>query len=431
MENLSNLANALDYSDIIHLEFYVQEQLAKGKEICDLIIGDFDTQQFPMPDYLTAQIQQAYENKQNDYPPLEGVLSLRDEVAKQTKKRFNVSYNPDTEMLISGGARPLLYSAMLATVSAEDKVIYPVPSWNNMFYTTMCGGKHVPIETSEANQFLPTAEQLQAHISDARLITLCSPQNPNGSMFSKQQLGEICNMVVAENVRRRTINAKPLYVIYDQVYWMLTMQEVKHYHPASLCPDIKPYLIVVDAGTKAFAATGIRVGWATGPHEVIAKMQVIQEHIGAMAPTAEQLATAVLFQNEAYLQSYLAGFKEKILASMTVLHQGVQDMKGAGIAIDSFIPNAGIYMTLKIDAINMETPDGNVLENADKVSRYLIDSAGLALVPFASFGCRSKASQLWYRAAVCTISPSEIEAALPRLQSALLALTQSRLLLEA
>ncbi len=150
-----------------------------------------------------------------------------------------------------------------------------------------------------------------------------------------------------------------------------------------------------------------------------------------MAPTAEQLATAVLFQNEAYLQSYLAGFKEKILASMTVLHQGVQDMKGAGIAIDSFIPNAGIYMTLKIDAINMETPDGNVLENADQVSRYLIDSAGLALVPFASFGCRSKASQLWYRAAVCTISPSEIEAALPRLQSALLALTQSRQLLEA
>ncbi|WP_223192135.1 hypothetical protein [Pseudoalteromonas piscicida] len=72
MENLSNLANALDYSDIIHLEFYVQEQLAKGKVICDLIIGDFDTQQFPMPDYLTAQIQQAYENKHNDYPHLRG-----------------------------------------------------------------------------------------------------------------------------------------------------------------------------------------------------------------------------------------------------------------------------------------------------------------------------------------------------------------------
>ncbi|MEJ6475201.1 pyridoxal phosphate-dependent aminotransferase [Pseudoalteromonas piscicida] len=431
MKNLSTLATTLDYSDIIHLEFYVQEQLAKGKEICDLIIGDFDTQQFPMPDYLTAQIQQAYEDRHNDYPPLEGVLSLRDEVAKQTKKRFNVSYNPDTELLISGGARPLLYSAMLATVSPTDSVIYPVPSWNNMFYTTMCGGKHVPIETSEVNQFLPTAQQIEPHITDARLITLCSPQNPNGSMFAKHQLIEICDMVVAENKRRSKIGGQPLYMIFDQVYWMLTMQEIEHYHPASLCSDIKPYLIVVDAGTKAFAATGIRVGWASGPPEVIAKMQVIQEHIGAMAPTAEQLATAVLFQNEAYLQNYLTDFKKKILASMAVLHQGVQNMKGAGMAIDSFMPDAGIYMTLKIDAINRKTPDGKILENADQVSRYLIDSAGLALVPFASFGCRSQESQLWYRAAVCTISPSEIEAALPRLQSALLALSESQVLLEA
>lgn len=431
MNELSDLANELEYSEIIKLEFYVQEQLAKGKDICDLIIGDFDTNRFPMPDYLREKIQQAYDQRHNDYPPLEGVSSLREEVVKLSKKTFLVDYDPDGEILISGGARPLLYTALLTLVSAGESVIYPTPSWNNMFYAMMCGAKPVPIETSAKNNFLPTANDLKQHIKTARVIALCSPQNPIGAMFTKNMLEEICDLVLAENKRRLVVNQKPLYVIYDQVYWMLTLQNVEHYNPITLRPEIKEYLIVVDAGTKSFAATGIRVGWAMGPKHIIGKMQLMLEHIGAMAPKAEQLATAVLLQNTEYLENYLNTFKQKILSAMSVLHAGIQEMKAQGLPVDSFMPMAGIYMSLKLNVENMQMPSGKKIQNSNDVSVYLIDQAGFAIVPFASFGCTSIESEQWFRAAVCTIAPEEIEAALPRIKAALQALSTEQVLLEA
>lgn len=423
MQYLSDLANTIDYSEIIHLESYVQQQIAKGKTVCDLIIGDFDTKQFPMPKYLTEQIQQAYTNNHNDYPPLEGVLPLRKQIAKLTQQTSSVSYDPDIEILIASGARPLLYTAMLALVSAGEPVIYPVPSWNNMFYTDLCHGEHLPIETTAENNFLPTAQQISKHIKRARLITLCSPQNPNGTMFTKDELIAISELIVTENKRRESIGEKPVYLIYDQVYWLLTMQNSAHYLPSALCPDIKDYLIVVDAGSKAFAATGIRVGWAMGPKAIIAKMQVLLEHIGSMAPTAEQLAMSVLLEHNHYVQDYLSTFKRKIMTSIQVLHDGIQQMKQAGLPIDSVLPMAGIYISLKIDILHMLLPNGQTFSNSDDISRFLIDAAGLAIVPFSSFGCTSVESQSWFRAAVCAISPMDIQAALPRLQKALLSLS--------
>lgn len=431
MQPLSNLANTTDYSDIIHLEFYVQQQIASGKTVCDLIIGDFDTKQFPMPKYLTEQIQQAYTNHLNDYPPLEGVLPLRNQIAQLTLQAGSVSYHPDNEILISSGARPLLYTAMLALVSAGEPVIYPVPSWNNMFYTDLCHGEHLPIETTAENNFLPTAQQISEHIERARLITLCSPQNPNGAMFTKDELIAISELIVTENKRRESIGEKPVYLIYDQVYWLLTMQNSIHYLPSALCPDIKDYLIVVDAGSKAFAATGIRVGWAMGPKPIIAKMQVLLEHIGSMAPTAEQQAMGILLEHHHYWQDYLSSFKQKIMASMQILHNGIQQLKETGLPIDSTLPMAGIYVLLKIDILHMLQPNGHKLNSGADISRFLVDAAGLAVVPFSSFGCTSAETQTWFRAAVCAISPMDIQAALPRLQTALLSLSYEPQRLEA
>lgn len=421
VSGLSRLATQLDYSDIIKLASYVQQQTELGKSICDLIIGDFDTTKFPLPVPLRKAIQQAYEEKHNDYPPLDGVSPLREAISLLAKEHFGLDYAPSGEIIVSGGSRPLLYVALMVLVDPGDAVVYPSPSWNNMYYAMMCGAKGVAVETSLENQFLPTADDFAHRLRDARVLAICSPQNPSGTMFSKQALEEICDLVIAEN-KRRLGHQKPLYILFDQVYWMLTYHGCEHYHPVVLRPELKEYVIVVDGGSKAFAATGVRVGWAMGPENVIDKMKLMIEHIGAIAPKAEQLATAVLLKNKHLLQDYLSDFKQKIFHSLQILHTGIQQMKMEGLPVDSVEPMGGIYLSLELRLQGMMTPEGKILHTAKDVSLYLIDQAAFAIVPFTCFGA-AKAGE-WFRAAVCAVLPEQIEAALPRVRHAILSLTK-------
>lgn len=420
LPRLSRVAERLDYSDIIKLASYVQQQTSAGKEICDLIIGDFDTQLFPLPATLKQEIHQAYDAFQNDYPPLEGVLPLREAIARLANMHLNCDYDPATEIVISGGSRPLLYIALLVLADPGDKVIYPAPSWNNVYYAALCGAQGIAVETHQENQFLPTAAELAPYISDARVISLCSPQNPPGTMFTREALEAICDLVLEENDRRRRNQQKPLFIIFDQVYWMLTYQALQHHHPVELRPELKPYTVVVDGGSKAFAATGVRVGWGMGPADVIDKITLMIEHIGAIAPKAEQLATAALLSDHQRLFEHLDVFKTRILQSLQLLHQGVQQLKSAGLPVDSIEPMGGIYLSIQFNLIGKVTPQGGVLDNAAAISRYLIDEAGLALVPFSFFGMSGQIC--WFRAAVCAVLPEQIESALPRLRRAIAAL---------
>ncbi|MEB7586432.1 pyridoxal phosphate-dependent aminotransferase [Serratia rubidaea] len=416
---LSRLAVELDYSGIIKLASYVQQQIDDGRRICDLIIGDFDPARFPLPGVLRQAIYQAYADNQHDYPPLEGVLPLRAAIADLCTRSFQVEYDPASEIIISGGARPLLYLALLAVADPGDTVVYPAPSWNNMYYATLCGAKGVAVETTAENQFLPTAQDFLPYLREARAIALCSPQNPVGTMFSRQALEEICDLVVAENRRRRG-RQKPLYIVFDQVYWMLSYQALPHYQPVQLRPELKAYTIVVDGGSKAFAATGLRVGWGMGPADVIDKMKLMIEHIGAIAPKAEQLAMAALLHDHALLQDHLATFKGQIFNSLQLLHTGIQRMKAEGLPVDTMAPMGGIYLSMQFNLAGRVTPAGQVLRTPEDVSRYLIDHAGLAVVPFSYFGMAR--AEWWFRAAVCAVLPEQIESALPRVRDAIIAL---------
>ncbi|WBF46093.1 pyridoxal phosphate-dependent aminotransferase [Serratia rubidaea] len=416
---LSRLAVELDYSGIIKLASYVQRQIDDGRRICDLIIGDFDPARFPLPGVLRQAIYQAYADNQHDYPPLEGVLPLREAIAGLCKRSFDVEYDPASEIIISGGARPLLYLALLAVADPGDTVVYPAPSWNNMYYATLCGAKGVAVETTAENQFLPTAQDFLPYLREARAIALCSPQNPVGTMFSRQALEEICDLVAAEN-RRRHGRQKPLYIVFDQVYWMLSYQALPHYQPVQLRPELKAYTIVVDGGSKAFAATGLRVGWGMGPADVIDKMKLMIEHIGAIAPKAEQLAMAALLHEHALLQDHLATFKGQIFNSLQLLHTGIQRMKAEGLPVDAMAPMGGIYLSMQFNLAGRVTPAGQVLRTPEDVSRYLIDHAGLAVVPFSYFGMER--AEWWFRAAVCAVLPEQIESALPRVRDAIIAL---------
>ncbi len=411
---VSQLANSLIGSEIIKIGNEVNDMKRKGAQIANLTIGDFDASIFPIPSELEAEIIKAYQDGHTNYPPADGILSLRETIQTVLEDRFNLKYGL-SEILVAGGSRPLIYSLYLSLVDPGDKVVYPAPSWNNNHYCHLSSAEGVGVEVGAESNFLPNAKDLKEQIKGATLLALCSPLNPTGTMFSREQLLEICDLVIAEN-KSRSADEKPLYIMYDQIYSLLTFGK-EHVNPVSLRPELRDYVVYIDGISKCLAATGVRVGWAFGPETIINKMKAILGHVGAWAPKGEQVATANYFAKKDQVDAYLAGFKAKIQNSLDSLYQGFQQLKASGFAVDAINPMGAIYLTLKIDYIGKTTPEGKVLTNSADVNFYLIKEAQVALVPFSAFGNRQ--DMPWFRASVGGCTLEDIKNMIPRIEKAL------------
>lgn len=412
---VSSIAQTLVGSEIIKIAGEVNEMKAKGIAIANLTIGDFDPKLFPIPQELQDYIIEAYEDHQTNYPTGDGVLALRQSVAKFIKDKQGLIYNEKTEILISGGSRPLIYATYLALIDAGDKVVYPAPSWNNNHYVHLLGAQGIAVPTLPENNFMPTALDLKPFLKGATLLALCSPLNPTGTMFSAEGLKEICEMVLTEN-RSRKSDEKPLYILYDQIYSQLTFGDHKHIDPVTLVPELRDYTIFIDGSSKCFAATGVRVGWGFGPANVIGKMKAIVGHMGAWAPKAEQVASAKFLQNTKTVDKFLNSFKEEVKHSLDSLYKCIVDLKNEGFDVDAIEPMGAIYLTIKLDYVGKTAPDGEVLDTPAKLNFYIIKEANIALVPFSAFGTED---MCWYRASVGACSSQEIESKIPQLKAAL------------
>lgn len=413
--NISKLANNLEGSEIIKIAGEINELKRKGEQIANLTIGDFDSTIYPIPNELKSGIMDAYSENQTNYPPAEGVAVLRDQVSAFLKERFGLEYN-SKQILVAGGSRPLIYGTFMALIDPGDKVVYPTPSWNNNHYCRFTGAKEIPVVTTAANNFMPTAEEIKPHLKGATLLALCSPLNPTGTMFSKKDLEEICDLVIAEN-KTRSADEKPLYIMYDQIYSLLTFGDQFHYDPVSLRPELKNYVIYIDGISKGLAATGVRVGWAFGPEHVIDKMKTIVGHVGAWAPKPEQVATAKYLTQQSELNDYLTSFKARIQKSLDALYQGIIQMKADGFAVDAINPMGAIYLTVQVDYIGKTTPEGEILKNSTDVNFYLIKEAKMGIVPFSAFGTNNSVN--WFRASVGACSLEDIQEMIPRMRLAL------------
>ena len=387
---------------------------AQGAEIANLTIGDLNSNIYPIPAELKANIQKAYQENLTNYPPANGLVTLRKAVSKDIKTRWNLDYS-ENDILVAGGSRPLIYATFKTIVDEGDKVVYPIPSWNNNHYAYLTHADKIEVETSQANNFLPTADDLKPHLEGAVLLALCSPLNPTGTMFTKEQLTEICKLVLEEN-KKRGADEKPLYLMYDQIYAMLTFGE-EHFNPVSLFPELKDYTIFIDGTSKCFAATGVRVGWGFGPSEIIDKMKAFLTHVGAWAPKPEQEAVAQYLDDSVKVNAFVDDFKGKIAESLKTLHEGIQNMKSRGFSVESIKPMGALYLTVELDYIGKTKPDGSQIVDSSDLVFYLINEAGVALVPFSAFG--NSRNMAWFRASAGGLSLDEIKAMLPRLEAAL------------
>lgn len=413
---VSHLAENIIGSEIIKLAGEVNEMIKRGEKVYNLTIGDFNPKVFPIPAELKAEIIAAYDEDLTNYPAADGVLELREAVSQLLKERGDLNYAAD-EIVVTGGARPAIYTIFKAVVDPSDKVLFPVPSWNNNHYTYLNNAQAVLIETSPENKFMPTAAEIAPYISEINFLALCSPLNPTGTVFTKKDLSEICELVLAENKKRDAAGVKPVYVMYDQIYWPLTLGDTVHYNPVSLYPEMRAYTLFVDGISKSLAATGVRVGWTYGPKAIINKIKSILTHVGAWAPKAEQMATARYLSNLGQYDRFLDEIREAIHARLVGFYNGFQALKAEGHLVNAIAPEAAIYLTIQFDLVGKTTADGTVLDSTQKVTQYILNEAKVAVVPFYAFG--SSTDSTWYRLSVGTCTLQDVDDAIVSLRTAL------------
>jgi aspartate aminotransferase len=331
------------------------------------------------------------------------MLALREAVRRFYAREFHV---PAGVHQIAGGSR-----------CTGGRVVYPVPSWNNNHYTHLVGGVPVPVGCGARENFLPTRDLLRASLPDARLLCLNSPLNPTGTAFDADTLRGICELVLEVNDARERRQERPLYVMYDHVYWMLCFGGTTHVTPPALLPEMARYTVFVDGASKAFAATGVRVGWGVGPTDVIARMTVLLAHLGAWAPRAEQLGMVTLLDDPQAIRAFHATFLRGVQARLDRLHEGLQALKADGLPVDSIAPMGAIYLTARFHPFGRTTPDGVRLETNEQVRQYLLRAAHVGAVPFKAFGSREEDG--WFRLSVGAVSEQDLADALPRLAAAL------------
>jgi aspartate aminotransferase len=402
-------------SRILAIADEVRALQASGRQICNLSIGDFDPREFPIPQPLREHIEGALRRGETNYPPAVGIPALRDQISALYAREFGLAI-PLASIVVTGGSRPGLFAAYQLLVDRGDQVVFPVPSWNNDHYCELAGATPVPIECGSDTAFLPTAAMLAPNLRSARLLVLNSPLNPSGTAFDSATLGAICDAILEENTRRSP-EEPPLYLLYDQVYWTLTFGGLSHVVPQALRPEMAPYTILVDGISKAFAATGLRVGWVCAPPHLATRFSAFLGHVGAWAPRPAQVGVAAMLADAEAVAAVRRAMQLGLQRRLDRLHDGMLALRRDGLPVEAVAPAGAMYLSVRFGSPERPRPAGPGLDPTEAIRRYLLERAGLAVVPFGAFGFHGEPG--WFRLSVGSVSESAIGELLVRLRGAL------------
>ena len=412
---LSHMSQGLIGSEILKIASEIRAKIARGEPVYNLTVGDFRSDLFPIPRPLLEGIIAALERGETNYPPSDGMPDLRKAVCEFYAERLKLEFEP-ANVVIAGGVRPAIYAVYRTLLSPGETLLYPVPSWNNNHYAWLVGAERAEVAAGPESHFLPTAEDLRPHLASARVLLLNTPLNPAGTAYSAAELERIVALLLDENRRRDAHADPPLMLLYDQVYWMLTFGNVEHITPLAIDERMREYTIFVDGISKAFAATGLRVGWCVGPEHYIQPISALLGHVGAWAPRAEQVAVARFLRDRATIDAFHEQMKTGVEARLRALFEGFTRLREQGYPVECIAPEAAIYLSARINLIGKRA-GGKTLNTNEEIREFLLQRAALAVVPFQAFGLREETG--WFRLSVGAIPMAEIERLFPALRAAL------------
>ena len=413
--SLSDSIRCLNESGILRITRQVRGMIARGETVVNLTVGDFDPRYFPIPKQLAQGIQDAVARGETNYPTPEGMLALREAISDYVFRTAGIRYPVDAIVVCSGG-RPVLYGAYRAIVNPGDKVVFSVPSWQNDAYSTLTGAVSVVIEAGVETGFQPTLEQFRPHLSDAAMICICSPGNPTGTVMTEQQLREILDAVVEENRNREAQGRRPVFILHDQMYGALVSKGQKHVFPAAIVPECARYLISADGVSKAYAGTGLRLGWMLVAPALGARIRDLLSHAGAWAPRAEQSAVAAFLGDVDAIAEFREQMDARIAERLGAMHEGFTELKDAGYPVDSINPQGAIYFSAQF-RLHGRKVDGRTVNTDEEIRSLLLERAGMAVIPFQAFGVQADTG--WFRLSAGAVSLDELRSLFPRIRTLL------------
>ncbi|GGE53183.1 aminotransferase [Agaricicola taiwanensis] len=344
----------------------------QGRRIIDLTVGEPD---FPTPDHIRQAAREAIDRGDTKYPLSQGTLALRRAVQQRLQADVGQSY-PVDQIIVSTGAKQVLYNGLAASLEAGDEVIVPTPYW--VSYPDMvelAGGTPVFAGTSSSEAYKLIAEVLERAISPkTKWLMLNSPSNPSGALYSAEELREMAGV----------LRAHPhVWVMTDDIYARLSFGGQNAPHLLQVAPDLADRTLVVNGVSKAYAMTGWRIGYGAGPKDLIKAMAVVQSQSTSGASTIGQVAAlAALTGPQDCVDRFTAVFKERRDLAVAIL----SDVPGLGIVV----PDGAFYVFPDCSAlIGKKTPSGEVISSDVDLVQHILSQAGVALIDGSSYGIAS------------------------------------------
>lgn len=340
---------------------------SQGVDIIDLSVGEPDFNTF---DNVKDAGKSAINNNITKYTFNQGTIELREAIALKLKRDNNLEYTLN-EIIVTSGAKQGVYNSLFALVNNGDEVIIPAPYWvSYQSMVMLCGGKSIIVETEESKEFKLTPKQLESVITPkSKVLILCNPSNPTGTVYSKDELNDLAEIILKNNI----------YVISDEIYEKLIFDDLKFTSFASLSSEIKKKTIIVNGVSKSYSMTGWRLGYAVGPENIINAINKIQSHITSHPSTiSQQAAVEALIGSQGEVNKMADEFRMR----RDYFYNEIISIKG----ISCFKPEGAFYLFPNIsNFFNTKSKVFNI-QNSFDFAMHLLYQAHIASVPGSAFG---------------------------------------------
>jgi aspartate aminotransferase len=367
MTQIASRVERLAVSQTLAMSQKSRELQEKGADVINLSVGQPD---FPTPDHIKKAAIEAINQNFTGYTPVPGYADLLDAIAAKLKRDNQLTYAPN-QIVVSNGAKHSLANILLTLIEEGDEVIVPAPYWvSYVELVKLAEGTNVVVPTTLEESFKITPEKLRAAITPkTKVMFLCSPSNPTGSLYTRDELKAIADVIKEAD--------HPIYIISDEIYELINYQG-KHESIAQF-DDIKDQVIIVNGVSKGYSMTGWRIGYIAAPEWIAKACNKVQGQMTSGAGSISQRASiAALNGDHEPTKKMLDAFRKR----RDLVVEGVKDIPG----FEANVPQGAFYLFPKVESLFGTRYEEYSINNANDLCMYLLEEANVAMVPGEAFG---------------------------------------------
>lgn len=366
MVHLSNRLNRLAPSATLAMSQKSAEMKAQGIDVINMSVGEPD---FNTPDHIKAAAKQAVDDNWSRYSPVPGYPDLRKAIVEKLKRENGLDYTM-SEILVSNGAKQAVCNAVMALVDDGDEVIIPAPYW--VSYPQMvllAGGVPVHIPAGFDQDFKITPEQLEAAITPkTRMLILCSPSNPTGSVYSKDELKALADVLKKH---------PEVYVLADEIYEHINY--VGKHESIAQFPGMKEQCIIINGVSKAYAMTGWRIGYMAAPEWIVKGCNKLQgQYTSGPCSVSQKAAEAAYVLSQDCVEEMRVAFERR----RDLIVELAKDIPG----LEVNVPQGAFYLFPKCTSFYGKSDGQHTINNSTDLAMYLLEVGHVATVGGDAFG---------------------------------------------